>query len=332
MDWKLETRRLILRRFRPEDLNDLYEYLSDPEVVRFEPYPPQTLPETEEELCRRIADDEMIAVELRETGKLIGNLYLGKRDFGARELGFVFNRKFWGHGYAAEAAEALVAFAFRQGVNRVYAECDPLNLKSWRLLERLGFAREAHFKRNVFFHRDEAGMPVWKDTYVYARLNETVIRSLRTEEYGLLETFLYEAIFVPEGATPPPREILQKPELRVYLDGFGTEAADLALVAERNGNVVGAAWTRIMNDYGHLEDGVPSLAISLLPEARGQGIGSRLLRSLQRCLRDKGYEKMSLAVQKANYAVRMYEKAGFRRVDENEEEYLMMCDLRELSE
>ena len=328
----MKTERLILRRFRMEDLDDLYEYLSDPEAVRFEPYPPQTLRETEQNLKWRISTDEMIAVELRETGKLIGNLYLGKRELDARELGYVFNRKYWGHGYAAEAAAALVEDAFRQGVNRVYAECDPLNPNSWRLLERLGFVREAHFRRNVFFQRDEAGMPVWKDTYVYARLNETVIRSIRPEEYGLLETFLYEAIFVPEGETPPPKSILRQPQLRVYLEGFGTENSDCGLFAERNGVVVGAAWARVMDDYGHLEDGVPSLAISLLPEERGKGIGTLLLRRLLLLMRKKGQERVSLSVQKANYATGMYRRIGFRVVRETDEEYLMMCDLKEISE
>ena len=68
----VETERLILRRFRESDLQDLHEYLSDPEVVAFEPYKPQTLEEVRENLAWRISTEEMIAVELKETGKLIG--------------------------------------------------------------------------------------------------------------------------------------------------------------------------------------------------------------------------------------------------------------------
>lgn len=60
--------------------------------------------------------------------------------------------------------------AFARGIHRIYAECDPENTASWRLLERLGFQREAHFKQNVYFWRNEKGGPIWKDTYVYARL------------------------------------------------------------------------------------------------------------------------------------------------------------------
>lgn len=113
----------------------------------------------------------MIAVELKGSRKMIGNIYMGRRDFEAVEIGFVFNRDYWGHGYASESCKALIERAFSKGVHRIYAECDPDNKSSWKLLEALGFQREAHFRRNVYFWKDEAGNAIWKDTYVYARLN-----------------------------------------------------------------------------------------------------------------------------------------------------------------
>ena len=90
-----ETERLMLRRFAEKDLLDLFEYLSDPEVVRFEPYRPMSLEEVRNELDRRILSEEMIAVALKSSGKLIGNVYLGKRDNNTLELGFVFNKDYW---------------------------------------------------------------------------------------------------------------------------------------------------------------------------------------------------------------------------------------------
>ena len=168
-----ETERLILRRYRETDLQGLYEYLSDVEVVRYEPYRPMNLKEVQEELSLRIASDEMIAVELKADRRLIGNLYLGKREFDALELGYVFNRHYWGQRYACESCRALIAKAFSEGVHRIYAECDPCNTASWGLLESLGFVREAHFRQNVYFWKDANGNPVWKDTFVYALLNPT---------------------------------------------------------------------------------------------------------------------------------------------------------------
>ena len=154
-----------------------------------------------------------------------------------------------------------------------------------------------------------------------------LIRKLCTEEAGLLKDFLYEAIFIPEGVEPPPRDIVERPELRVYYEYFGRGAADHCLVAEADGHVVGAVWTRIMKDYGHVDDETPSFAISLIPEYRGKGIGTRLMRNMLNLLKEQGFKQASLAVQKANYAVRMYKKVGFEIIDENDEEYIMVCTL-----
>ena len=154
-----------------------------------------------------------------------------------------------------------------------------------------------------------------------------VLRDLKENETELLKTFLYEAIFIPEGVKAPEKEIIEQPELKLYCEDFGTGSADHCIVADDDGKVVGAVWTRIMNDYGHVDDKTPSFAISLFKEYRGQGIGTQLMRKMLELLRKNGYKRASLAVQKANYAVRMYEKVGFKTVDENDEEYIMMCEL-----
>ncbi|MCI8350813.1 MAG: GNAT family N-acetyltransferase [Oscillospiraceae bacterium] len=165
-----QTERLILRRYTEADLQDLWEYLSDEEVVAYEPYKPMSLEEVKDNLEWRIGTDEMVAVELRDSHKMIGNVYLGKREFVSLEIGYVFNRSYWGNGYAAESCKALIQQAFSNGIHRIYAECDPKNESSWKLLERLRFRREAHLIQNVSFWNDRDGNPVWKDTYIYARL------------------------------------------------------------------------------------------------------------------------------------------------------------------
>lgn len=154
-----------------------------------------------------------------------------------------------------------------------------------------------------------------------------IYRNLRTNEYELLKLFLYEAIFIPEGVNPPDRSIIELPELAVYYEDFGKGEADHCVVAEDDCGVVGAVWTRIMDDYGHVDDAVPSLAISVLKDHRGMGIGTQLIQHIKELLKAEGYGRVSLAVQKDNYAVRMYEHAGFRTVRENDEEYIMVCDL-----
>ena len=168
-----ETERLILRRYREGDLQDLYEYLSNPTVVAYEPYKPMSMEEVKENLAWRISTEEMIAVELKATHKMIGNVYLGKREFDSLEIGYVFHDGYWKKGYARESCEKLIELAFQNGIHRIYAECDPANTNSWGLLEKMGFVREGYLRKNVYFWKTEDGQPIWKDTYVYARLNET---------------------------------------------------------------------------------------------------------------------------------------------------------------
>lgn len=150
------------------------------------------------------------------------------------------------------------------------------------------------------------------------------IRTISEGEDSLLKDFLYEAVFVPEGAPAPPKSIINQPELQVYIADFGKKKDDIGLVAEVDRKAVGAVWVRIMNDYGHIDNDTPSFAISLYKDYRGFGIGTVLMKEMLRILKDRGYKQASLAVQKANYAVRMYQKTGFEIVDENEEEYIML--------
>ena len=169
----IETQRLLIRPFDPADWEDLHEYLSDGQVVRYEPYGVFTADESRQEAARRSSDPAFWAVCLKDSGKLIGNLYLAGQPFDAWELGYVFNAKYQGKGYATEAASCLMDHVFsRLGARRVTAMCNPLNTASWRLMERLGMRREGHLIQNVWFKRDEHGAPVWADTYQYAILAE----------------------------------------------------------------------------------------------------------------------------------------------------------------
>ena len=153
---------------------------------------------------------------------------------------------------------------------------------------------------------------------------DITIREMQKQEYPLLDNFLYEAIFIPEGIEPPPKTIIASPELQVYVAHFGESEDDWGLVAEVDGKIIGAVWSRIMNDYGHIDDKTPSLAISLYKEYRGFGIGTAMMKEILTLLKSHGYSRVSLSVQKANYAAKMYLKIGFEIVRENEEEYIMV--------
>lgn len=156
---------------------------------------------------------------------------------------------------------------------------------------------------------------------------DDMIREMKPEEYYLLHDFLYEAIYIPDGVTPPPKSVIFLPELQEYIIDFGKRKHDFALVAEIQGNIVGAIWARIMHDYGHIDADTPSLAMSVYPQYRQLGIGTALLKKMLFLRKAQGYKNLSLSVQKANYAVKLYQKVGFFIVHETEEEYIMVVHL-----
>lgn len=187
---ELETERLILRRHEEKDFADMREYLSDEKAVAFEPYLPMSDDEVRECLRERMGSDEFIAVEEKASGKMIGNLYVGERFCDSVEIGYVLNRSFWRKGYATEACRKVMEFVFSQGKHRLEAECDPKNEASWRLLGRLGFQREGFLQKNVYFRTDNAGNPIWKDSFLYAKRQDTEALPERIQK---LETQMWEA-------------------------------------------------------------------------------------------------------------------------------------------
>ena len=163
------------------------------------------------------------------------------------------------------------------------------------------------------------------------------IREINKTEYALLENFLYHAVFVPPGEEPPPRDVIKEPTISLYIDGFGEKRGDCGVVAEIEDinpspyslrkKIVGAAWTRIIPAYGHIDDDTPELSTSVLPAYRGRGVGMALMTRLFELLRERGFTQTSLAVQQKNDAVRFYQRLGYETIRENDEEYIMVKDL-----
>ena len=156
---------------------------------------------------------------------------------------------------------------------------------------------------------------------------EIIIRPIKNNEIMLLTEFIYEAVFQRDITNLVPRTIIQEPTIWIYIDEFGTKKDDHCLVAEIDKKIVGAVWTRCIKGFGQIEDTVPEFAISIYSQYRGKGIGTQLMKEMLEFLKNKGYAKTSLAVQKDNYAVKMYQNVGFEIIEQNEEEYIMVCEL-----
>ncbi len=168
----LETKRLVLRKYREDDFDAVHEYGSDPEVTRFVPFGPNTPEETRGFLDRAISSYSNpdfikldLAVTLKETGQLIGGGSIRKDKEETASIGYVLNRRFWGKGYATETAQALLEFGFSHlNLHRIFATCDEENPASVHVMEKIGMRREGHFLEDV----REKGQ--WRNSYLYAIL------------------------------------------------------------------------------------------------------------------------------------------------------------------
>lgn len=172
---QIETERLVLREIEANDWHAMFDYWTDPRYQRYYPVR-HDLEQTVRDLTGQFVASQtqqprrnwQLAVVSKAEGRLIGNCGIRVNDPEQREanIGYELNPRYWGHGYATEAAEAIVAFGFGElNMHRVWAECNADNIGSARVLERLGMRREAHFREHQWF-KDR-----WWDTCIYAVLD-----------------------------------------------------------------------------------------------------------------------------------------------------------------
>jgi len=172
----IETKRLIIRYHHPEDWKDLFEYLSLPETYVFEPGNPISIEEVKIISIERSKGKSFFPVILKDQNKMIGHLYFQQIEpieFMTWELGYIFNPKYHNQGYATEACKGIIKFGFTEyHAHKIVAFCNPKNIPSWKVLEKIGMRKEGHFKEKAFFRRDKDNNPIWHDCYAYGLLAE----------------------------------------------------------------------------------------------------------------------------------------------------------------
>lgn len=176
LPFPIETARLVLRPLSEADLDAMLAYRSLDSVARFQFWEPHSRAMMQEALARMLEAataeprmENVLAVIRRDTGALIGDVVLMIRDTAARqgEIGFTFHPDHTGHGFATEAAGAMMALGFGAlGLHRIFGRCDALNESSFRLMERLGMRREAHFREHAIFKGR------WDEELYYAILED----------------------------------------------------------------------------------------------------------------------------------------------------------------
>ncbi len=171
----LTTKRLLLREFRELDWQAAHEYACDPEVVRYMEWGPNAEKDTQNFVRRAITAQQeqprrnyTFAIVLKTENQLIGScgIHLSNPGNQGGYIGYALNRRYWGKGYATEAARALLTFGFgKLKLHRIFATCDPTNIGSVCVLEKIGMQREGHLRQ----HKWQKGK--WRDSFLYALLD-----------------------------------------------------------------------------------------------------------------------------------------------------------------
>lgn len=148
------------------------------------------------------------------------------------------------------------------------------------------------------------------------------IRKIKTNETGFLNQMLYQAIFVPEGHDPLPEDVIKHPSLSKYIENWGKDLYDVAFVAEMEDILVGAIWGRLFTKdnkgFGFTDEETPELSMAVKPEFHGKGIGTKMFDAIVSEYQKSGVMYLCLSVDKANAAVRLYQRHGFETVDETQ--------------
>jgi RimJ/RimL family protein N-acetyltransferase len=175
--YPIDTERLRLRPFRRGDVEAVFAYRQRADVAQYLFDGPMSHESVTEVVQLRIGQDRLagegnkifLAAEIKETQRVIGEVSLILRDQAARqaEIGYIFHPEFHGRGYATEAARMLLQMGFAgASVHRIYARCAVANDASWKVMERLGMRREAHFREHALFKG------AWDEEFVYALLEQ----------------------------------------------------------------------------------------------------------------------------------------------------------------
>ncbi|MDR3434315.1 MAG: GNAT family N-acetyltransferase [Rouxiella aceris] len=174
---KIETNRLVIRHFVDKDAPGLFDYLSSPRVSCFMDEKLHSLDEAIIEVKKRSNDETQFAVCLKETDEIIGDLFAensDKEDCCTYGVGWHFNKKYEGKGYARESAAAFFDFLFnRKKARRIYAYVEDNNIRSQKLCQSLTMRQEAYFMEFVCFKPDlNDDEEKYENTYVYAILKK----------------------------------------------------------------------------------------------------------------------------------------------------------------
>lgn len=170
----IETDRLIIREFNESDFNSVHDYASNPEVTKYLPFGPNSELDTKL-FFNKVRDyqiqypryDYEFAIVLKDSNTIIGGCGIHVTNINNKEasIGYCYDKKYWGNGYASEAALAIINFGFKNlNLHRIFATCAPFNIGSSKVMEKVDMTKEGHLKE----HKFQKG--AWRDSFIYSIL------------------------------------------------------------------------------------------------------------------------------------------------------------------
>ena len=172
----LESERVILQEIEKKDWRDIHKYASQPIVCQYQPWGPNTEKESKDFVEQILGDGKtnprsrfVFAVIQKIDGRMIGSGELNLRDLSNQvgEIAYITNPDHWGKGFATEVAKILIEFGFNEfNLHRIYATCDPRNVGSIRVLEKIGMIKEGRIREDLLIKDG------WRDSLLYSILEQ----------------------------------------------------------------------------------------------------------------------------------------------------------------
>jgi len=155
-------------------------------------------------------------------------------------------------------------------------------------------------------------------------------REISAADYPFLREMLYLAIFVPPGQIPFEKSVIDLPEISKYIEDWD-DSKDFGIICFISEKPIGAIWGRLFSiedkGYGFVDAETPELTMAVKTDFRNRGIGTRLMHHFLQQAKAKGYNSLSLSVDKSNRAIQFYERMGFFVVGEMETSFTMKIKL-----
>lgn len=180
MNYNLKSEKVILREMEEKDWIGVHKYASQEKVCQYQTWGPNSEPESEEFVKQVLIDAKkeprsrfVFAIILKESGEMIGAGEFNIRDYTNRvgEIGYIVNPKYWGMGFATEVAKLLITYGINDlNMHRIFATCDPINIASSRVLDKVGMIKEGRLRENLVIKDG------WRDSLLYGILEQEWLR------------------------------------------------------------------------------------------------------------------------------------------------------------